>query len=173
MARYALVHIKETRVQGIAENEQERFDVHVDSVWHECGPEVQFMWEYNWETGEFSPPFKPETRYEVARRVAYGDVGSQLDTIFKAVQNGDADPLAEWAARIEKIKMLFPKDNHEAMLAANDELSRRVEVMINLHDEHPDDPAYRIKTPQEMADELAADYMSGKWDNPVSGPYKP
>jgi hypothetical protein len=45
--------------------------------------------------------------------------------------------------------------------------------MINLHDEHPDDPAYRIKTPQEMADELAADYMSGKWDNPVSGPYKP
>jgi hypothetical protein len=171
MARYALVHVNETRVQAIAENEQGRFDVHHDMVWHECPDHVEFMWEYNWETGEWSEPFKPETRYEVARKVAYGEVGAQLDSIFKAVQNGDSDPLGAWAERISRIKALFPKDNHQAMLAANDELTRRVNIMLAAHDANPDDPQHRIRLPNEMADELANDFVEGRWDNPVTGPY--
>ncbi len=173
MTKYALVHIRETRVQAIANTEEERFDVHVDLVWHQCGPEVEFMWEYNWETGEFTPPKHPETRYEVARKVGYGDVGAQLDTIFKAVQNGEDDPLANWALKIERVKLLFPKDNHDAMLAANAELTRRVNIMLELHDANPDDPQYAIKTPDVMTQELAVDYIEGRWDNPVTGPYTP
>ena len=174
MAKYALVHIRETRVQGIANNEDERFPVHTDLIWQECPDEVEFMWDYNWETGEFAPPFKPETRYEVARKVGYGDIGAQLGQIYDAMQSSDAtSALTEWAANIERIKLLFPKDNKAAMLAANDELSRRVEIMLAEHDADPTNPDKKVLPPEVMSQALAKDYVEGRWDNPVSGPYKP
>lgn len=173
MAKYALVHIRETRVQGIANSEEERFDVHTDLIWHECPDEVEFMWEYDWENGTFHPPVHPKTRYEVARKIGYGDPGTQLDTIYKAIMAGHDDPLAEWSDNIARIKKLFPKDNDEAMWAANDELTRRVNDMILAHDANPDDPAFAIKPPEVMTQELAKDYVEGRWDNPVTGPYKP
>jgi hypothetical protein len=126
------------------------------------------MWDYNKETGEFTPPKKTLTEYVVARKVGYGDIGSQLDKIFKAVKNGEDDPLAAWAAHVEKVKMLFPKDNHAAVNAANDEMNRRVAQM------HVDmDNGGRFIPPDEMTAQLADDYMSGRWINPELGPYKP
>lgn len=168
MAKYALVHIRETRVQGIANNEAERFEVHPDMVWHKCPAEVEFMWEYDWVTGEFSPPNRPETNYTVARKVGYGDIGNQLDSIYKAIQTGESDPLASWAAKIEKVKILFPKDNQAAVVAANDELSRRVDVMLKDFELN----GTPMKTPDALTQELADDYLAGRWDNPVTGPYR-
>ena len=173
MAKYALVHIRETRVQAVANTPEERFDVHTDLLWHECPDDVEHMWEYNWETGEFSPPVHPETRYDVARKVGFGDVGAQLGFIYDALKEG-GDPtsaLTEWAQRIENVKILFPKNNHEAMIAANKELSRRVELMLNANEADPDNNP--ITPPDVMTQTLALDYIEGRWDNPVTGPYQP
>lgn len=174
MAKYALVNIRESRVQAIANSEEERFDVHPDNIWHECPPEVDFMWNYNWGTGEWSPPLKPETRYEVARKVGYGDIGAQLGQIYDAMQSADATAaLSNWAANIERVKILFPKDNHAAMQAANDELSRRIAVAVEAHEADPDNPANKLQPPDIMTQRLAIDYIEGRWINPVSGPYTP
>lgn len=172
MAKFALVHKMETRVHEVVDNVDQCFDVHEDLSWFPCPDETTRMWDYNWETKEFFERPQPMTNYMVARKVGYGEVGEQLDAIYKGYQNGDADPLSTWADKINNVKILIPKgdENQLAVHAMQMELNRRTEQMIR---DFEDGKIPAILPPSVMTQELAEDYKAGRWVNPVSGPYVP
>lgn len=171
MARYALVHnFMENRVQAIATNESEKFDVHTDLSWIPCPEEVEQMWNYDRDNGVFAPPPEMETHYTVARKVGYGDIGAQLGEIYDGLMSGQVDPLKAWATRLEKVKILFPKDNHEAVNAAQRELNQRTSAHVEAV-EAAGTGAFR--SPADLTEELADDFIAGRWNNPVTGPYNP
>ena len=172
MAKFALVHKMETRVHEVVDNADQCFDVHGDLSWFPCPDECNRMWDYNWETGEFWERPQPQTNYMVARKVGYGEVGTQMDSIFWGYQNGDTDPLGTWAGNIQKVKALFPKgeENQAAVHAAQMELISRQEAMVR---DFEDGKIPAILPPNVMTLALAEDYIAGRWNNPVSGPYTP
>lgn len=163
MTKWAL--ISNGRINQV---EEEKFEVGGDLVWVECPDEVTIDFEY--VNGEFKPIPKVRTHYTVARKVGYGDIGSQLGDIYDAMATGiDAnEALATWAENQRKIKILLPKDNDDAMDAAHDEILKRQDAYYNSRAEAglPFDKGQSFFTLQ-----LADDYINGVWDNPVTGPY--
>jgi len=168
MAKYALVHnFMETRVQAVATTEAEKFDIHSDLSWIPCSDDVEQGWEYNKETGTFQPWQDPPTHYTVARRVGYGDVGAQLGEIFDAIQSGNANALTSWASRIEKIKILLPKDNEAAVIAVQNELNQRNQTMADKAEAGEID----FQDAPDVVTQLADEYINGTWICPVRGQY--
>jgi hypothetical protein len=163
--KFALVHKNEPRVHSVVNTKAECFEVHEDLTWYPCADFVDIDYLYIGNQFVYQEP--PKTNYTVARKVGYGDVGAQLDSIFHSVNAGE-DALTEWAARIEKVKILFPKDNQDAVNAANTEVIRRQEIYM---DEKMSSGEPILKTAADFTLEVAEDYIAGTWVNPVSGAY--
>ena len=84
------------------------------------GPDATIAWvdapddiTYNW-TLEYSPAakemiwvkrIKPYANPAIERKVAYGDVGDQLDMIYKDMKNGTT----HWIDHIDFVKSVIPK----------------------------------------------------------------
>lgn len=168
MAKFALVSLLEGRVCQLVNSEEEKFEVAGDLTWIQCGDDVDIDFDYI--NQEFVKRPRIMTNYLMARKVGYGDVGAQLGEIYDALQGGDANvALAAWAARQEKVKILFPKgdENQEAVDAAQREVSRRLQEHQAFVEANGLE-YYEVDFVQAVADE----YIAGTWVNPVSGPYK-
>ena len=56
--------------------------------------------------------------YKVARTIAYGSVGDQLDLLYKEIQTtGTISATGTWAQHIANVKQTIPKDDPAAVLA--------------------------------------------------------
>ena len=168
MAKYALIHKGETRINQVIDSEAEKFEVHENLEWIECPDNVTIDFEYI--DGHFYETVKPKTNYLVARKVGYGDIGAQLGDIYDALAaGGDATAaLAQWQENQRLIKILFPKDNDEAMDAAHEEVLRRQ----NLYYDYLVENGLEFdKQPNKFALEVATDYVEGRWICPVRGQY--
>ncbi len=164
MAKWAL--ISGSRVCQV---EDAKFEVAGDLTWVECGDEITIDYEYI--NDEFVAKPKLRTEYVVARKVGYGDIGSQLGAIYDALNSGaDANvALESWARQQRLVKVLFPKDDDDAMNAAHDEVLRRQEAYLIAMEEAGDYSSF--KQPSFFTLQVAEDYVAGRWVNPVSGPY--
>ena len=47
--------------------------------------------------------------YKSKRKAAYGDIGDQLDLLYKDIVAGKVDATGEWAKAIKKVKDDYPK----------------------------------------------------------------
>lgn len=169
MAKYALIHKDVNRVNQVVDSITDCFDVHTDLRWIECPDDV--TQDYKYENGEFVKIERPMTNYQVARKVGYGEIGEQLGTIYDGIAAGNdaSSTLLAWTEKQTKIKALFPKDNPEATQAAQDECSRRQTIYI---EECELTGAEYTKNASAFVLEVAEDFISGKWNNPITGPYK-
>lgn len=158
MPKYALVHKDEKRVHEVAADAAGCFDVHEDFTWIPCPDDCAKQWDYDKETGTFIPEKKAQTTYSVVRRIGYGDVGAQLDSIFWALSGGDNTGLEAWAERQRLIKALVPKNNPDAVEAVNDEIRRRMNIEFD---------AGRDPDAGAITYQLALDYDAGNWVNPA------
>lgn len=173
MAKYALIHSTDPvmedgtqRVCDIAENEAGRFEVHTDFQWVQCPDQVKNRdWKYKPADGSWVAPSIPPTEYGIARRVHYGEVGAQLDRIFHATMAGATDPLGEWAAEQEKIKIVFPKDNPDFCNASNEEIVKRCAAILEAEEAATGVYGKYIDM-REMALQLYQDMQDGTWTNP-------
>lgn len=166
MAKYALVAFDGIRVNQVVDSKEECFDVHTNLRWVE-GPDSISL-DYDYIDGEFVERPKPTTTYAVARKVGYGDIGEQFGSIYDAIQNGDTDIFATWAENQRKIKILFPKDNEDAVQAAQEEVSQRQ------HAYYESLTAQGLPIDKKASDfvlQVADDYIAGRWNNPITGPY--
>ena len=166
--KFALVHKNEKRIHEVVTSEDDCFDIHEDFTWYKCDDNVTRDFEY--VDGVFKLAEQPLTHYTVARKVGYGDIGAQLGSIYDAIMSGADDALSDWAVRQRKIKILFPKDNVYATNAANDEVRRRQDIY---YEEVHSLGKPIEKQASDFTLEVAEDYISGKWINPVTGPYVP
>jgi len=106
-------------VQAIA-NPGEEFEVYEgpDAVvrWINCDDDsVDSSWVLN--NGAWIPNVQAPPSYEVLRRQAYGDVGAQLDMLYKDMINGTT----HWKDHIAMVKDTVPgptSDEAREMLAA-------------------------------------------------------
>ena len=167
MTRYALVFTESNNVEDVAENSASRFEVHSNFTWIECGNETQSGWVVNKNTSPptFEAPPRMMTTASLARKAHFGDIGAQLDMIYHAHIDGNAAPLATWAAEQSAIKALFPKDNHLGTNAAHDEIIRRLNENIATNEASGKGivATYDLRT---LALQLAADIENGTWVNP-------
>lgn len=57
-----------------------------------------------------------ENAYKVARAIAYGSVGEQMDMMFKELQaTGTISQDGAWATHVAKVKADIPKDDPQAV----------------------------------------------------------
>lgn len=127
MAKRILTNINEPgRILEVSEIGEE-IEVHPDFEWKTCEDDTVTN-EHTWEIvdGVLSVTFKsaiedPEfvnNGYKYARIIAYGDIGDQLDKIFKEVDSsGTISADGEWATSIRQAKLNIPKGDTEAVLA--------------------------------------------------------
>lgn len=99
------------------------FEVASDFSWIDCPDDTTTHHTYNSETNTFTAfdiltqPGFAENAYKVARAVAYGGIGDQLDMIFKEIQaNGTISSNGPWATLISTVKSTIPKDDPAAVL---------------------------------------------------------
>jgi hypothetical protein len=74
------------------------------SKWIDAPDEVDKFWRL--EAGEWVDRSRPFTDPERARVVAYGQIGNQLDMIYKDMVNGTSN----WQEHIAKVKAEIPMD---------------------------------------------------------------
>ena len=105
--------------------DDEIFDTHPDLVWIDCtGTDIENeqpdagnggTWTYSFETESFSivPPFSdPAQRFSIARRIGYGELGNQLDMLYKELKSkGSITTDGEWFAHVKKVKEDITLDN--------------------------------------------------------------
>jgi hypothetical protein len=167
---YALVNKNDSRVHEITKYKKDCFEVHSDFSWVLCEDEVNTDYTYDNVTAKFKKMEKYKTEYTVARQIAYGTAGAQLDGLYHTIQNGgSADEYWEnWKNEIEKVKLVLPKDSVLALNAAHDEILHR----MNLHRDYCESLSIPLeKTQRDFTLELADEYINGTWSNPVSGPF--
>lgn len=165
MTRWALV--SGTRVHQV---EDQKFDVAGDLEWVACDDNTTI--DYDYIDGTFVERPRVRTEYRIARKVGYGDIGQQLGDIYDIISNGDDanTALSTWADNQRKVKILFPKDNDDAVQAANDEVTRRQNEYLDYLEANNltlDRPVNYFTL--EVADE----YIAGTWICPIRGKYKP
>ena len=138
MSKFALIFKTEPlspdgsqRVHEVVASVDDCFEVHENFEWIACPDEVDSRdWKRNPDTREWIAPTIPGTKYNVARRVHYGEIGAQLDRLYHAQKSGEQDPLAIWANEQEKIKAIFPKDDPDYVNACNAEIVRRCKLIL-------------------------------------------
>ena len=101
------------------------FETHPDLVWIDCtGTNIENelpneprggTWVYNFETETFGivpPETDPTERFDIARRIGYGDIGKQLDMLYKEVKDsGSITADGEWFSHVKKVKEDITLDN--------------------------------------------------------------
>lgn len=168
--QYALVNKNDFRVHEIVKYKKDCFEVHSDFSWVLCEDEVDSDYTYNNITAKFKKMEKYKTEYNVARQIAYGSAGAQLDGLYHILKDGgSSDEYWEnWKSEIEKIKLVLPKDSVEALNAAHDEILHR----MNLHRDECESLSIPFeKSQRDFTLELADEYINGTWSNPISGSY--
>ena len=125
MKKALINSLERGRICEVVEIGQE-FEVSDDFTWIDCPDEVDTLYKYDVETGEFIPfdilthPGFVENAYKVARSIAYTGVGTQLDMIYKELQETGAISIdGPWASHIASVKSAIPKDDPAAVLAWN------------------------------------------------------
>lgn len=84
--------------------------------WVDAPDEVTLDWTLEWSPSkqemvwvERDGPYSPG-QSEVARKVAYGDVGAQLDMLYHELkETGTISPSGPWASHISTVKTLIDK----------------------------------------------------------------
>ncbi len=132
MTKRILTNINEpTRVLEVVELGNE-FDVHSDFEWKTCEDD-NVTSEYSWEiiNGDLVVNKENVTDnqdfinngYKFARMIAYGDIGDQLDMIYKEIkETGSITIDGEWATRIKLTKEKLPKNDASAVLRYYDDV---------------------------------------------------
>lgn len=127
MTKRILTSINEPgRILAVSEIGEE-IEVHPDFEWKTCEDDTVTM-EHTWETIEgtlkislvsaLDAPEFVNNGYKYARIIAYGDIGDQLDMIFKEIDaTGSISPDGEWVTSIRQAKLAIPKRDNEAVLA--------------------------------------------------------
>ena len=102
------------------------FEIHPDfGIWIDCtGTDIENekpndpnggSWIYNFETERFSiepPASDTAVRFEIARKLGYGEVGDQLDMLYKEVKDaGSITADGEWFGHVKKVKEDVTLDN--------------------------------------------------------------
>jgi hypothetical protein len=165
MTKWALV--SGTRVHQV---EDQKFEVAGDLTWVPCEDNISI--DYDYIDGEFVERPRIRTEVTVARKVGYGDIGKQLGDIYDAIASGnDAnDALASWADVQRRVKILFPKDNDDAVQAANDEIIKRQDEYLTYLEEN----GLTLDKPTNYFTlEVADEYIAGTWICPIRGKYRP
>ena len=96
--------------------------------WVDAPDDVQLDWTLEWspaqETMVWVERDTPFTDPEIARKIAYGDVGDQLDMIYKEIAaEGSISASGPWASHIAGVKSTF------AAVPARDEAVTEEEQM--------------------------------------------
>ena len=97
--------IFENKVVDLQETE---FDVHESMTWVDCDDTVKMGDDY--DGSNFSTPTQPEIPYDAKRRKGFGNIGDQLDLLYKDLVAGKLDETGEWAKLIKQVKEDNPKE---------------------------------------------------------------
>tara|TARA_B100000959_G_scaffold87349_1_gene92642 strand:- start:5791 stop:6165 length:375 start_codon:yes stop_codon:yes gene_type:complete len=101
------------------------FETYSDLVWIDCtGTDIENekpnepnggTWTYSFETETFSivpPHTNPAERFNIARKIGYGEIGEQLDMLYKEVKDaGSITTDGEWFKHVKKVKKDVTLDN--------------------------------------------------------------
>ena len=93
----------------------EEFEVHESLTWKECSTTElnnESVWQLNADGTATDIDLEAartaegrRKRFEKARTVAYGEIGEQLDMLYKDMKNGTSN----WVDKIDQIKTDIPK----------------------------------------------------------------
>jgi hypothetical protein len=125
----ALLHLLEPgRICDIVEPGNE-FEVHENFSWVDVPDDTTPSDTWDTETNAvvkysvLNDPIFREHGWKVARGIAYGSPGDQLDMLFKEIQaTGTVSPTGPWATHIANVKSTLPKDDPAAIAAWNEAL---------------------------------------------------
>ena len=121
MKKALISKLENNRICEVVDIDNE-FEVSNDFYWIECPENVTTHFTFNEDTNDFVP-FNiielegfVENGYKVARQIAYGLIGDQLDMIYKEIQaTGTIAADGEWATKITNVKAAIPKNNPAAV----------------------------------------------------------
>jgi hypothetical protein len=122
----ALLHSNEPgRICDVVSIGQE-FEVHDNFTWIDVPDDTTNIDRWDIENNcviKFNPlevPGFAETAYLVARGIAYGSIGTQLDMLYHELKNtGTISNTGPWATHVATVKSDIPKDDPAAVLAWN------------------------------------------------------
>lgn len=102
-------------------------------MWVNAPDNITMDWTLEWSPSQQQMVWVerdgPFTSNEVARKVAYGEVGAQLGMIFDAIkENGVLDTNSEWFQHQVMVKSMIPKGTGDKFLMTNEEY---IEAMAN------------------------------------------
>tara|TARA_R100000234_G_C4918834_1_gene143226 strand:- start:190 stop:495 length:306 start_codon:yes stop_codon:yes gene_type:complete len=97
--------IFQNKVVDLKETE---FDVHESMTWVDCNDTVKMGDDY--DGSNFTTPVEAELTYDTKRRKEYGEIGDQLDLLYKDLVAGKLDETGEWAKLIKQVKENNPKE---------------------------------------------------------------
>ena len=131
MKRALLHSLEPGRICDIVDPGAE-FEVHNNFSWIDVPDDTTTADTWNPETNTvvkysvLNDPIFIEHGWKVARGIAYGNPGDQLDMIFKEIQDtGTVSATGPWATHIATVKATLPKDNPAAIAAWNEALVSR------------------------------------------------
>jgi hypothetical protein len=125
MKRGLLHSIEPGRICDVVDSGQE-FEVHANFTWVDVPDDTTNI--DRWDTVnncviKFDPTAVPgfaENAYKIARAIAYGSHGDQMDMLFHELNTtGTISNTGPWATHISSVKATIPKDNPAAVLAWN------------------------------------------------------
>lgn len=121
MKRALISKIEEQRICDVVDVGNE-FEVSPDFVWVDVPDDTTTADKFDLQTGRITKhdpvqtPGFAENGYKVARAIAYGSVGEQMDMMFKELQaTGTLAPDGPWATHVSTVKSNIPKDDPYAV----------------------------------------------------------
>jgi hypothetical protein len=135
----ALIHSLEPgRICDIVQPGQE-FEVHSNFSWVNVPDGTTTSDSYDPTTNTvttfdpLSDPAYASQAYKVARQIAYGSIGDQLDMLHKELTStGSISPTGQWATQISNAKSNIPKDDPSAVHAWNISQAQQNAVNANV-----------------------------------------
>lgn len=122
----ALLHDSEPGRICQVVNPGDEFEVHPSFRWVDVPDDTteSDRWDLDNETvikyNLLDDPHFVEHGYKVARGIAYGSFGDQLDMIYKEIKaNGSLSIDGAWVSHIDSVKATIPKDDPAAVMAWN------------------------------------------------------
>lgn len=124
MKRALLNSLEPGRVCDVVDSAGAQFPVAHTFTWIDCPDHITTQDTYNQEADSWEifdilnqEGFINEG-WRIARSIEYGNIGDQLDMIYKEIRdNGTISQSGPWATHIQYVKDNIPKDNPAAVLA--------------------------------------------------------
>jgi hypothetical protein len=130
MKRGLLHSLEPGRICDVVNPGQE-FEVHDNFSWVDVPDDTTTAdtWDdQNQQVIKFDPLAQPgfaENAYLLARSIAYGSIGAQLDMIYHEIKTtGSISVDGPWATHIANVKSTIPKDDPAKVLEWNQNLGR-------------------------------------------------